>query len=220
MVTSISLFPVVFSEHFSCLCSEVFSPDLPTNEVPAHQFLKSIHNITIERGWLPMWLQCQALLGWWQWCLQPNKFSPLVMYLLKKPVMTLMSCNFAVSLHNGFGPHRSKTNLMSSVTDSTAIQFILTRTRLYHQVCLQMWHMPCMQTLGAWTASKLLIWMSFEHLRRSLVERPSFDLYQQTLLAFVKMSMHHWISPNWCLLMSGLFFSAMLPLVFPHENNC
>ena len=41
-----SLFPVVFSEHFSFLCNEVFSPDLHTNEVPAHQFLKSIHNIT------------------------------------------------------------------------------------------------------------------------------------------------------------------------------
>src|SRR5882724_8883731 len=46
MVASMSLFPVVFSEHFSFLCNEVFSPDLPTNEVPAHQFLKSIHNIT------------------------------------------------------------------------------------------------------------------------------------------------------------------------------
>lgn len=31
--------------------------DLPIDELPAHRFLKSVHNITIERGWLRLRLQ-------------------------------------------------------------------------------------------------------------------------------------------------------------------
>ncbi|KIJ29102.1 hypothetical protein M422DRAFT_269523 [Sphaerobolus stellatus SS14] len=30
---------------------EAFFPDLSLDEIPAHRFLRSIHNITIERGW-------------------------------------------------------------------------------------------------------------------------------------------------------------------------
>ncbi|THH28069.1 hypothetical protein EUX98_g6112 [Antrodiella citrinella] len=33
---------------------EAVSPDLPTSELPAHRFLRSVHNITIERGWIPV----------------------------------------------------------------------------------------------------------------------------------------------------------------------
>jgi hypothetical protein len=36
---------------------EAFSPDLPVSVLPAHLFVKSIHNTTIERGWLRMRLQ-------------------------------------------------------------------------------------------------------------------------------------------------------------------
>ncbi|KAF8531361.1 hypothetical protein JB92DRAFT_2692108, partial [Gautieria morchelliformis] len=36
---------------------EYFSPELSTNEVPAHKFLKSVHNTTIEQGWLQLHLQ-------------------------------------------------------------------------------------------------------------------------------------------------------------------
>ncbi|KAF8580104.1 hypothetical protein K439DRAFT_1648289 [Ramaria rubella] len=36
---------------------EAYLPDLPIEEVPTHRFLKSIHNITIERGWLCTRLQ-------------------------------------------------------------------------------------------------------------------------------------------------------------------
>ena len=39
---------------------ETFFPELPVNEVPAHCFLKSIHNITIERGWSQLKLQFDA----------------------------------------------------------------------------------------------------------------------------------------------------------------
>src|SRR5277367_4262970 len=38
------------------LCSEIFS-DLSLDELPAHRFLRSIHNITIERGWFRLRLQ-------------------------------------------------------------------------------------------------------------------------------------------------------------------
>ncbi|KAF8482338.1 hypothetical protein JB92DRAFT_3149094 [Gautieria morchelliformis] len=45
----------------SNLCTDInreyFSPELSTNEVPAHKFLKSVHNTTIERGWLQLRLQ-------------------------------------------------------------------------------------------------------------------------------------------------------------------
>lgn len=34
-----------------------YAPHLPLNELPAHRFLKSIHNITIERGWLQLVLR-------------------------------------------------------------------------------------------------------------------------------------------------------------------
>ena len=36
---------------------EIFADHLSITELPAHRFLKSIHNITIERGWLRLRLQ-------------------------------------------------------------------------------------------------------------------------------------------------------------------
>lgn len=41
-----------------CLTNrEHFSPHLDGDELVAHMFLKSVHNITIERGWLRLRLQ-------------------------------------------------------------------------------------------------------------------------------------------------------------------
>jgi hypothetical protein len=37
--------------------SETFVPELSIDEIPAHRFLKSIHNITIERGWAQLKFQ-------------------------------------------------------------------------------------------------------------------------------------------------------------------
>lgn len=37
---------------YSYLSREEFASDLPIDILPAHKFLQSIHNITIERGWL------------------------------------------------------------------------------------------------------------------------------------------------------------------------
>lgn len=31
---------------------DYFRPDISNNDVPAHRFLRSVHNIVIERGWL------------------------------------------------------------------------------------------------------------------------------------------------------------------------
>ncbi|KAG1845558.1 hypothetical protein F4604DRAFT_1662541 [Suillus subluteus] len=42
---------------FANALREIFSPNLPTDELPAHRFLKSVHNITIERGWLRVRVQ-------------------------------------------------------------------------------------------------------------------------------------------------------------------
>ncbi|KIJ38228.1 hypothetical protein M422DRAFT_176939 [Sphaerobolus stellatus SS14] len=39
---------------------EAFFPELPVDEVPAHRFLKSIHNITIECGWAQLKFQFDA----------------------------------------------------------------------------------------------------------------------------------------------------------------
>ncbi|KIJ48438.1 hypothetical protein M422DRAFT_247775 [Sphaerobolus stellatus SS14] len=36
---------------------EIFSPELVDGEIPAHRFLRSVTNITIERGWLQLRLQ-------------------------------------------------------------------------------------------------------------------------------------------------------------------
>ncbi|KAL0567778.1 hypothetical protein V5O48_014215 [Marasmius crinis-equi] len=36
---------------------EYFSPELNSQETPAHRFLRSVHNVTIERGWLQLRLQ-------------------------------------------------------------------------------------------------------------------------------------------------------------------
>ncbi|KAF8586876.1 hypothetical protein K439DRAFT_1646069 [Ramaria rubella] len=40
----------------NALC-EAFLPDLPVDEVPAHRFLRSVHNVTMEQGWLNLCLQ-------------------------------------------------------------------------------------------------------------------------------------------------------------------
>ncbi|KAF8585605.1 hypothetical protein K439DRAFT_1646596 [Ramaria rubella] len=42
---------------FATALREAFSPELPITELPAHQFLASIHNTTIEQGWLRLRLQ-------------------------------------------------------------------------------------------------------------------------------------------------------------------
>ncbi|KAF8592319.1 hypothetical protein K439DRAFT_1643785 [Ramaria rubella] len=42
---------------FATALREAFSSELPITELPAHQFLASIHNTTIERGWLHLRLQ-------------------------------------------------------------------------------------------------------------------------------------------------------------------
>ncbi|EGN91665.1 hypothetical protein SERLA73DRAFT_157463 [Serpula lacrymans var. lacrymans S7.3] len=51
---------------FSCVCLfkiqqivgvEYFSPHLSPDELPAHRFLKSVHNITIEHGWHSLRIQ-------------------------------------------------------------------------------------------------------------------------------------------------------------------
>ena len=36
---------------------EIFADHLSIAELPAHRYLRSIHNITIERGWLRLRLQ-------------------------------------------------------------------------------------------------------------------------------------------------------------------
>ena len=33
-------------------CREYFAPNIDREDVPAHRFLRSVHNIVIERGWL------------------------------------------------------------------------------------------------------------------------------------------------------------------------
>ncbi|KZP06766.1 hypothetical protein FIBSPDRAFT_914630 [Athelia psychrophila] len=42
---------------FANALRELFASHLPIDELPAHRFLKSIHNITIERGWLRLRIQ-------------------------------------------------------------------------------------------------------------------------------------------------------------------
>ncbi|KAJ4492555.1 hypothetical protein C8J55DRAFT_533549 [Lentinula edodes] len=42
---------------FANALREAFVSDLPIEELAAHRFLQSIHNITIERGWLPLRLE-------------------------------------------------------------------------------------------------------------------------------------------------------------------
>lgn len=45
---------------------ELFGNDLAIEEIPAHRFLKSVHNITIERGWLRLRLQWgDNIVYWW-----------------------------------------------------------------------------------------------------------------------------------------------------------
>jgi len=43
--------------NISHLYRTLFSPDLPIDELPAHRFLGSVNNITIERGWFRLRLQ-------------------------------------------------------------------------------------------------------------------------------------------------------------------
>lgn len=45
------------SSSLICNTRELFAPELDREELPAHRFLRSIRNITIERGWLRLRLQ-------------------------------------------------------------------------------------------------------------------------------------------------------------------
>ena len=44
-MSHLSTFLIYYSRDF-------FHPDIDSNDVPAHRFLRSVHNIVIERGWL------------------------------------------------------------------------------------------------------------------------------------------------------------------------
>lgn len=44
-MSHLSTFLIYYSRDF-------FRPDIDSNDVPAHRFLRSVHNIVIERGWL------------------------------------------------------------------------------------------------------------------------------------------------------------------------
>jgi hypothetical protein len=44
----------------TCLCyvdRVIFYPDINLNDLPAHHFVQSIQNITIEQGWLHLCLE-------------------------------------------------------------------------------------------------------------------------------------------------------------------
>lgn len=46
---------IIFISH-ACLFREELASNLPIDILPVHKFLQSIHNITIERGWLRLCL--------------------------------------------------------------------------------------------------------------------------------------------------------------------
>jgi hypothetical protein len=39
------------------VCREIFHPNLDLTELPAHIYLRSVHNISIERSWLRLRLE-------------------------------------------------------------------------------------------------------------------------------------------------------------------
>ena len=39
------------------VCREIFHPDMDLTELPAHIYLRSVHNISIERSWLRLQLE-------------------------------------------------------------------------------------------------------------------------------------------------------------------
>lgn len=43
---------LTLSETFRTPYREIIFPECPTNEVPAHVYLRSVHHIAIERSWL------------------------------------------------------------------------------------------------------------------------------------------------------------------------
>ncbi len=44
------------SIHINNMYREMYAGELPIDELPAHVFVKSIRNITIERGWYRLWI--------------------------------------------------------------------------------------------------------------------------------------------------------------------
>ncbi|KAG2340669.1 hypothetical protein BDR05DRAFT_950211 [Suillus weaverae] len=98
---------------------EFFSPNLSTDELPAHQFLKSVHNITIERGWLHVQLQwgdnvklCFSDLVQWLWPqLIQQELDKLkhwlnthtVQFNRNKILPSGVSSNVAMALHKDYG---------------------------------------------------------------------------------------------------------------------
>ena len=47
----------VFTRHSYSLCREIFHGDIDLEDLPAHVYLHSVHNISIERSWLRLRLE-------------------------------------------------------------------------------------------------------------------------------------------------------------------
>ena len=43
---------ILTSDLTSSMLSEIFTPEIPLNELPAVRYMRSVHNISIERAWL------------------------------------------------------------------------------------------------------------------------------------------------------------------------
>ncbi|KAG2347556.1 hypothetical protein BDR05DRAFT_974081 [Suillus weaverae] len=91
---------------FATALREFFSPNLSTDELPAHQFLKSVHNITIECGWLHVdlvqWLWPQLI----QQELDKLKHwlnTHTVQFNWNKILPSGVSSNVAIALHKDYG---------------------------------------------------------------------------------------------------------------------
>ncbi|KAG2144454.1 uncharacterized protein EDB93DRAFT_1251690 [Suillus bovinus] len=135
---------------FATALREIFSPNLSTDELPAHRFPKSVHNITIERGWLRVRVQwgdnmkvfweageeiyndmdpCQYALVQWLW---PRLIQQELDTLKHRLNTHCVSPNVAILLHKDYDAQNCLQlvdcdvvkNLMEEIGGEDLIHFV------------------------------------------------------------------------------------------------
>jgi len=100
--------------------------DIPTEDISAHQFLKSIYNVTIKRGWPGLCLQFvdNAKIFWESGKALYDEMNEDERYVSCSSSWKMPNSNhIPVILSDGSGSHSSRRSLMRSLRSSTIISF-------------------------------------------------------------------------------------------------
>jgi len=132
--------------------SEYSSPHLDLTELVAHVFMRSVNNITIEHGWLPLHIQWgdNVKVFWEAGSDIVNLANPhhqSVEFPHSLTAYCIPNCQFSVILSSGCGPPLSSRSLTSYHSVSTVMWHGLIETSKFPLVSHLMLHMHFMLSM-------------------------------------------------------------------------